>query len=371
MKSLFRYMTRQVGLVVLVVTCGLSLAIWLTQSLRFVELIVDRGLPLGVFLHLTLLMLPAFLTIILPIALFAGILFVYNKLTMDSEMVVMRAAGVSQLGLAAPALSVALAVVVAVVSLNLYFLPMSHRAFKDLQFSIRNDVSAVLLREGTFNQLGERLTVYIRERGPNDELFGILVHDARVPEQPVTMMAERGALVRSPDGARVVMFSGNRQEREGTRGRLSLLYFDSYSLDLDAFQQANEVRWREPRERYLHELFNPGDSPDDRYYAERMWVEGHRRLASPLLGGAFALVALGALLSGNFNRRGQAQRIGVALVVGIGLQAGAVGLDNVAVRTPAMVPLLYLLPVVVMLSGLWWMVRRPRRPAPGPPMATA
>src|SRR3546814_3488001 len=50
-------------------------------------------------------------------------------------------------------------------------------------------------------------------------LRGILVHDTRDPANPVTMMAERGVVVPSETGPRVVMENGNRQEVERGTGR--------------------------------------------------------------------------------------------------------------------------------------------------------
>src|SRR5690242_19661463 len=100
MRRLTRYVLRQSLGVALFVTAALSAAIWLAQSLRLIDLIVNRGLTLDVFLYLALLILPRFLDIVLPIGVFIAILFTYNKLLAESEIVVMRAAGMSQLGLA-------------------------------------------------------------------------------------------------------------------------------------------------------------------------------------------------------------------------------------------------------------------------------
>ena len=76
---------------------------------RYVLLqLVGATLAVTVVLTLVVLLLPTFLGVALPITTFCAVLFVYNKLTMDSEMVVMRAAGLSQLQLAMPALLVAL-----------------------------------------------------------------------------------------------------------------------------------------------------------------------------------------------------------------------------------------------------------------------
>src|SRR3546814_13540484 len=88
-------------------------------------------------------------------------------------------------------------------------------------------------------------------------LRGILVHDTRDPANPVTMMAERGVVVPSETGPRVVMENGNRQEVERGTGRFSLLYFDRYTIELNEFGEMTQSRWREPKERFLSELLWP------------------------------------------------------------------------------------------------------------------
>ena len=113
MRLLNAYVLRQLAVVTLVVAVTLTCAIWLTQSLRFIELIVNRGLTLATFFNLTLLLLPSFLWLLLPIALFAAVLFTYQRLSADSELTVMRAFGRSPLQIARPAL--ALSVIVAAI----------------------------------------------------------------------------------------------------------------------------------------------------------------------------------------------------------------------------------------------------------------
>ncbi len=362
MRAISRYIFRQLFDATVFVTIALACAIWLTQSLRFVELIINRGLSLGVFAYLTMLLLPTFLTVILPIATLSAILFVYNKLTIDSELVVLRAAGMSQGSLAKPALLLAVLVSVICLSLNVYFLPTSYRQFKDLEFTIRNDYSAILLQEGVFNTLTEGLTVYVRARESNGELLGVLVHDNRQPTKPVTMMAERGAMVASDSGPRVVMFKGNRQEIERASGELSLLYFDRYIFDLGQFTDEIEERWREPRERYLHELFFPDyESEADSYYADKLIAEGHQRLANSFLVVAFVFVGLAALLSGQFNRRGQLRRILVAAGLVVAIQSAGLGLHNLTSRLPAAAPLIYLNVLLPILISTIVLTHRPRR----------
>ena len=79
------------------------------------------------------------------------------------------------MGLALPAVIIAGVATLCAYALTLHYGPQSVRAFKELQWTVRNDVSQVLLREGTFNQVGKGLTVYVRDRAPDGTLRGVLL----------------------------------------------------------------------------------------------------------------------------------------------------------------------------------------------------
>ena len=222
-RRLQQYILRQLDGPLLFFLLPLTGVIWLTQSLRFVDLIINKGLSASYFAQLTLLILPSVLTIVLPIALFATVLYVYQNLDGDSEIVVMRASGLGNLALARPALILAVAATLLSYLLSLYLMPSGQRAFKDMKTSLRTNLSYVLLQEGTFNTIGDGLTVYIRARHSGGEMLGILVHDSRERQRPVTMIAEKGAIVRTPTGPRFILVNGNRQQIDHAAGQLSLM----------------------------------------------------------------------------------------------------------------------------------------------------
>jgi lipopolysaccharide export system permease protein len=353
MQKVSGYILRRSTVAFLFVTLSLVCAIWLMQSLRLIDLIVNRGLPFSMFLYMSMLMLPTFLALILPVSLFTAVLFAYNRLTMDSELLVMRAAGISQTGLSKSAFLLAGIVTVIIYSLTLYLLPLSFREFKDRQVTIRNDFSTVLLQEGVFTELATGITVFVRERGAEGELLGVLVHDGRNPEKPVTMMAENGALVRTDEGPQVIMVNGNRQEVSKDSGTLSLLYFDRYVLDVHSVDKTLDKRWREPRERFLDELFFP-DMTDgnNQFNAAKLRAEGHQRLTLPIYALTFTVIALAALLSGDYARRGLGKRITTAILLIVAIQGAALGFTNLAARFPWLVPLIYLNALLPLIGGI-------------------
>ena len=335
------------------VATTLTCVVWLTQSLRFIEMIVNRGLSVSLFVYFTMLLVPSFIAIILPIALFVAILFIYNRLLVDSELVVLRAGGYSQYSLARPAVTMTLLITIICCALTFYLMPASYREFKDLQFTLRNSFPTVLLQEGVFSPVMKGVTVYVEKRDSDGELSGIIVHDSRNRNQPVTMMAERGSIVAGESGPRVLLITGNRQQVDEEDGNLSLLYFERYSFDLSTVKSPIQNRWREPRERYLNELFFSEDQKSKIQYFSKLRMEGHHRLASAFLPLSFALVALAFLLSGDFNRRGQLFRILGAVSTVVAIEIAQLGAKNLGEKTQGIYVLMYFTPLLPALMATW------------------
>ncbi len=346
------------------VTMGLTFIIWLTQSLRFVEMIVNRGLGVGKFIYMIMLLLPNFLSIILPIALFTVVLFIYSKLISDSELVVMRAAGVDQMTLVRPALILALLVVMFGYALNIYLVPHSYRMFREMQWDIRYSYSHVLLQEGAFNNVSKDVTVYVRERTGDGQLLGIMVYDGRNSEKPYSLLAERGAFIEGDNVSRVVMFKGSRQEVDSKTHQLSILYFDRYIFDMVAPSSVGIARYREARERSMSELLDPGsDKQLDRKDYGKFKVEAHKRLAYPLSALGYAMIGLACLISGGFSRRSQASRAGLAIFIVVALQIMSLGLENISARDNRLIPFIYIGAIVPIIVSYLFILYVPRRRA--------
>jgi lipopolysaccharide export system permease protein len=363
MKAYSRYIFGQVVTGILFIAFCMTCAVWLTQSLRYIELIVKHGISFGTFLYLTALLLPSFLVIVLPVALFGAILFTYNKLWMDRELVILRAVGVSPEALAVPALALSVLVMLAGYVLNLYLLPTSYRAFAHLMFSINNEFSAVMLQEGKFNVMTDKLTIYVRERQPDGLLVGLIIYDTRDKDKPITLIAESGALFQASDGERAVLTNGSRQQIDRD-GKLSILYFDKYTADFN-LAKAIDTTWSRPEERFLGDLLHPNiNDPNDRANYGRLIAEGHQRIVSPFYAIVFTLIALSALLSGDFNRQGQAKRVLAAVFCVLVLEASSIGFLNMAGKTAALLPLVYLNCLVPLGLASLYLVRPPRKRTP-------
>jgi len=348
-----RYVFRQLLVALVAVSGGLVALIWLTQSLRFVELVVNRGLTFRVFLQLTSLLIPSFIAVILPITTFVVVQFVYQRLAGDRELTVMRAAGLSPVMLARPALALCVVSMAACFVLNIYIVPASLTAFREFQFEIRNRIVAFLLQEGVFTPVSDDMTVYVRKRDQDGTLHGILVDDARDQHSHATILAERGHLVDTGGVPRVLLINGSRQELDRQTGRLDVLTFVENTIDLAQSGKGEETRLRDPTEMSMSELLNPSAAGLAEHEQGKAIVEAHKRLATPLTAVSFPLLGLVAVLTGAFRRHGGLLRpLGAVLAV-VALLALGLAFGNLASRDTRLLPLIWVQAIAPGLVAAW------------------
>jgi lipopolysaccharide export system permease protein len=357
LKSLGSYISRQIIGVTIFVILILVFAVFLTQSLRIIDWTLNRGLAFSTFLTMAGLQMPFFLVVLFPIAPFASTLFVYSRLTTDSELIVMRAAGIGNWSLARPGLALGFGMMILTFFLNLYVQPASFREYKSREFEFRNELASVALQEGIFNDIRKGITVYVRERDKDGQLYGILLHDNRRPNNPETMMAEKGALVNTDQGPRIILVNGIRQTANYKQNKSpDTLEFARWTVELPN-RKPEAIRSREPAERFLNELFLATD--DERYknlrYRAEMFAEGHSRLAGGILPLTFCAMALAFLLNGSFNRRGHAILILGAIGTIAFVLVSSIALKNYSVTHQWLLPVMYvnsLLPLLISLYVL-------------------
>lgn len=342
MKKLNLYIMKQIFIGFLLVTFSLMSIIWLTQSLRFVDLITNNGIPVSIFAEMTSLLMPRIFTVLAPISLFAAVLFVYNRMLADRELVVMQSAGISPWQNAKPAVIFGLIMTVFNFYVYNYGIPWAEKTFNELQWQVKNDVSHLMFREGEFTSMQNGLTVFITTHEKDGSLAGILVNDERNPKSKVTLSAEKGRVVYTDNGPKIIMVNGARQAINTADNQFTSVAFERYSVDF-GMKETSSRKAAGVREKTLSELLNarsiPGLSEKE---VNRYLVEGNRRLLNPFYNLLFALLGCTGLLVGNFNRRGQAKIISASIVAMVIIQALDLSFGNLAVKHISLLPLVYI-----------------------------
>lgn len=357
-----RYVFKQTLVATLFVTAILSVLVFLTQSLRFLDLVMEAGVS-GMTLWIqTLLYMPGFFEIILPLGTVASILFIYNRMMIDSELVVLRALGSSPLRLARPALVLAV-ILGAFLFVNMgWIAPLCKAQAINLRQEISAKMTTLVFREGIFNEAGSGVMVYIRNRDAEGNLSGLIIHDGRdTAKPPVTIIAERGQLVIENGVQKVLVYNGARQQLDHESGTLQNLSFAQYTVDLPEKSSSSNIRLAEPSERSFGDLVikSRKDSGENAKTRRLLRTEMQKRVLTPFLVPAYAMTVLAIMLLGSFDRRGQSKKILLAIAAIVVLQILFLTSYNLAKQSMIGLPfmlLTILVPLIlssaVMLRGL-------------------
>ncbi|HVZ51612.1 MAG TPA: LPS export ABC transporter permease LptF [Pseudolabrys sp.] len=347
-----RYIFRTTFSAFLIVLVSLTALIWVTQALRDFSLMTSQGQTILVFIGITGLIVPLLVLVIAPIALLIAVVHVLNKLSTDSEIIVMNAAGMSPWLLFRSFMTVAIVVSLGVASISAYFAPKGLRMLRDWLTEVHADVVSNIVQPGRFTSIESGVTIHIRERRSNGQLLGIFLDDRRNPKEHVTVLAEVGELIDNDRGTFLVLQKGVVQRQVENQRDPAMVVFDRYAFDLSQFAAGAQAVQYSIRERYLWQLLFP--DPDDKLYIEQptqFRAELHDRLVAPLYPIAFVAIAFAYLGAPRTTRQSRTLSLlgalgGVALLRLTGFVSTVVG-----ATVPWMLSLQYLAVAAALAFG--------------------
>jgi lipopolysaccharide export system permease protein len=277
-----------------------------------------------------------------------------NKLSTDSEIIVMNAAGMSPWVLFRAFMTVALVVSLMVAAISAYFAPKGLRMLRDWITDVRANVVSSVVQPGRFTSVENGVTIHIRERVSNGQLRGIMLDDMRNPNERITVLAQSGELVDNDKGTFLVLQKGIVQRRVKDQRDPAMVVFDRYAFDLSQFGGGREAVKYSIRERYLWQLLWP--DPRDQLYIEQpgqFRAELHDRLMAPLYPIAFVIIAFAYLGAPRTTRQSRTMSMigavgGVALLRVLGFASTVFG-----ATVPSMLSLQYVAVAVAVGFGIW------------------
>jgi lipopolysaccharide export system permease protein len=354
MRILSRYVFRQTAGALVLILFSLTGVVWIAVALRQIELMTTQGQDVMRFLAMTTLAIPSMMALIAPIALLIASIHVLNRLSSDSELIVMTAGGMPAWSLIKPLGMLALLAAIGIGFVNHVAGPWAQQKLRELAVQVRTDLMAQVIQPWRFTSPEPKLTVHIRDRAPNGELLGLMMHDARDPKQIVTYLAETGYIIKQAGSAYLRMDKGHIIRRLENEAAPQIVAFDRYAVDINQLEQrADHAVIVRPRERYSDELLRP--DPNDPVYKVSpgsYTSELHERLASPLYTFAFVLLVLAFMGQAQTTRTSRTLAVLCAFAVAVFYRVVGITLDNYVVVWPAAMPLLYAAPACAALSAL-------------------
>jgi Predicted permeases len=342
----------------------LALVFWVNKAVGLLDWLMGDGQSASTFLRLTLLSLPTILVNLLPIAAFAAVVYVTNRLSSESELVVVQAAGYSPYRLARPVLIFGIIVGLMVAVLAHFLVPMSQRELDLRRAEIAQDITARLLTEGSFVHPVKGITFYVRNITAAGELEDVYLSNSREKSQRQSFMASRALIVKDDSGPMLLMFDGMSQTYEIAEQRLSVTRFDTFTYSLAGLLGDTQTQPRSIRSTDSLTLLMASPALQAELGRSPMQIvaEVTQRMNKAVQGVVICLVGFAALLIGGFSRFGLWRQILLAIVLLVIVKSLDNSFGGAIDRNPGLWPLRYLASMlaVIMALGLMWKAGHPR-----------
>ena len=187
----FRYIFSQLwvpyGMGVVILTFVLSLE----TIYQLINLLVTKGGGSSIVL-LILYRMPQFLASTLPLGVVIAVIVVMARLSLDLEVVAMKAAGFGMRTLVTPVLCFGLLVTLVTYFMTLWAQPTGYAAFESEKLRLLKSQASKQIQPKVINQDFNGKILYVDAKGDNEQLLGVFIADQKLQENSMVIMANRG-----------------------------------------------------------------------------------------------------------------------------------------------------------------------------------
>ncbi|HSF16842.1 MAG TPA: LptF/LptG family permease [Vicinamibacteria bacterium] len=200
MRILDRYVLREVTPSFLLGVGVFTFVLMLNEILRFAQSLVTQSATFGETLGIFLNLLPSVLCLTIPMGFLLGVLIALGRLAADSEIVAMRASGVSLYRLLVPISLAAASAWLLTSHLIISVLPDANQRVRQLIFQVMTSQAGTEIRPRVFYDRLFPNYMFLALDTPtgSDSWENVIVADLSRPETPRVTFAERGRLLVDP-----------------------------------------------------------------------------------------------------------------------------------------------------------------------------
>lgn len=289
-----RYLIREISTIFLLGLAIFTMVLLMGRMVKLLEMVVSNGVPLWDVARLIMYLLPSFLVLTIPMALLLAVLLAFGRLSGDNEITVLKACGVSLADLLPPVLIFAAMATAGALYISVVAVPWGNVRFKEFSLQVARKTSESLMQERIFRDDIPGIVMYVdtidRTRGA---LKGVMIHDARDPQRPITIFAHEGVVDSGNSETVLTMLLYNGTiHTTGNKLEYRHVQFDQYLLTAK-LNTGNVALNRAERDMTASQLFaGSSDMTLPPVRRLKMASELHVRFAFPFATLVFAVIAI-------------------------------------------------------------------------------
>ncbi len=178
-----------------VIAVCLDFVLMMEKIIRLTRFMSGVGVSFADILRVVILIQPQLLILTLPMSFLIAVLITYGRMNMDSEIVVMKSAGISMWQISYPAFVSGLVVFLLTLMMTVYVSPLSARKLRLLVNETVRMRAPLALDAGVFHNEFKGITLMIGSKPSPHEMRDIFVYDERDKDRPKVITSKSGRIV--------------------------------------------------------------------------------------------------------------------------------------------------------------------------------
>ncbi|MBA4372221.1 MAG: hypothetical protein C0402_05115 [Thermodesulfovibrio sp.] len=325
-KIIYRSVLKELLVMFLLIIAFLNSILMMEKILKLTRHLSGLGASACDMAQLILYLQPSLLALTIPMAILLAPIVVYGRMTMDNEIIVLRASGMSFRQISYPVMVMALLGFLFSIAFSFYLGPKSSLKLRDELAKMVTVRAALAVEAGTFNTTLKDMVILVRGKS-GDVLEDIFIYDNRSSEEPKVLMAREGRLSLADDFTlSLSLTDGYINILKGTN--IIELFFDRYQFTMTLSPYAPALKKMELMPSELVSRINEAKGEKERI---SFYLELHRRLALPVI--CLILMLLAPPLSLMSGKSGKLLGLTIGLTVFAGYYVLQIYLESLALQS--------------------------------------
>lgn len=291
---------------------------FLVKLIDFLNFALDLQIGLADFVRLFSYLFPNIFLYSIPMAAMMGVTIGFARLSSDSEILALKASGISMFQIMPPVIIVSAIIAMIAAYCSIVLIPRSEIAMKQLTYQLLKEKMSKGVKEHMFTEALGEVVVYVDKIDKNSgEWQNVWVSDMRGVDNPVITMATSGHMESRLDKMMVSIILRNGSLHRPSRENAQIVQFDQYQINIPLNPpKTGATSLKKRTSLSMHQLLEEAAKLEEGS-KERLkyYIEFHRRLVLPFGCLMISLLGLPLGLQARPGRKAIGIQAGLAIFI--------------------------------------------------------
>ena len=290
---------------------------FLVKLIPFLNLTLDLNIGPPDFIRLFTYLFPNIFLYSIPMAAMIGMTIGFARLSSDSEILALKASGISIYQVLPPAIIVAIAISLFTAYFSIKLIPLSEVSMKRLIYQLMTEKINHGIKEHLFTEALGDVVVYVEKIDKNTGRWQeVWVSDMRGVSNPVITMASNGSMTSDSDEMTVTIVLQDGSLHRPSNDNAQIVQFDRYIINIPLLPpDANGSRVKRSSLSMGELLGNAQLETENTEHKRKLLIEYHKRLVLPVGCLMISLIGLPLGLQARPGKKAIGLQVGLAIFI--------------------------------------------------------